>query len=189
MTRTVDTPSPSRKPSATKPVLGAYNAAPATFPIKANPPVNPVLEFWFEADGGIYGFSKNLPVLAVTAPPGTTGPTFLPNSPGFIGLVTTSTVTNPLISGNPALLGGGGNFRMGYWLDPARTMAVDGSAFFVKGSSSFDFAQTTVVTRTFDQYDAGYVRWPARRRHDDDIDQCAISDQLYGADLNYPHES
>jgi hypothetical protein len=181
--KAVDATLPSGKPSAIKPVLGAaYNAAPATLPIKANPPIESGPRFWLEADGGIYGFSKNLPVLAVTAAP-STGPTPIPTAPGFIGLVTTTTVTDPLISGTPATFGGGGNFRMGYWLDPARTMAIDGSAFFVQGNSSFGLS-TTNITRTF----VNTTPDTFVGLHDDATTTTlkgAITDRFYGADLNY----
>jgi hypothetical protein len=39
---------------------------------------------------------------------------------------------------------------MGYWLDPARTIAIEGSAFFVQGNSgSISQAPTTARTSTF----------------------------------------
>lgn len=178
---------PSRKPSAIKPVLNTAYATPAPLPIKGEPPVKSNPRFWFEAEGGIYGFSRNLPVLAGTAAPLTTGPTHLPSSPGFIGLFTTSTVTNPLVTGTPVRSGGGGSFRMGYWLDPAQTMAVDGSIFFVQGDSSFGLSQTptSVITTTsinttpavfVHLYDDVTTTW---------LTKGAISDQLYGADLNF----
>ena len=184
--RATNTAAPSHKPSAIKPVLdAAYNAAPATLPLKAKPPVKSGPRFWLEVDGGIYGFSKNLPVLAATAPPATTAPTPVPTAPGFIGLVTTSTVTNPLINGDPALSGGGGKFRMGYWLDPERTMAVDGSVFFVQGNSKFDLSPTTVTTRnSINTTPDTFVGL-----HDDatttTLTNGAIREQLYGADLNF----
>jgi hypothetical protein len=126
----------------------AYNAAPANIPVKALGPIVTGPRYWIEAEGGIYGFSRNLPVIASIAPPATTGPTFIPTSPGFIGLFTTSTVNDPLVTGTPATVGGGGSYRMGYWLDPARTMAVEGSAFFVQGQSKFDLSGTPTIART-----------------------------------------
>ena len=164
----------------------AFNAAPAKFPVKAVGPVISGPRFWFEAEGGIYGFSKNLPVISATAPPASTGPTPVPTAPGFIGLVTISTVTNPLATGAAADVGGGGSFRMGYWLNAERTMAVEGSAFFVQGQSRFDLsgAPTTVKTSTFinttpDTFVGLF----------DDTTTTTLAggirDQLYGADANF----
>jgi hypothetical protein len=76
--------------------------------------------FWYDAEGGVYGFSRNLPTIASITPPATTGPTFVPTAPGFIGLFTMSTVTNPLVTGATPDFGAGGSYRMGYWLDPGR---------------------------------------------------------------------
>jgi len=70
------------------------------------------------------------------------------NTAGFIGLTTISTVVNPLITAAPPVFGGGGNLRVGYWLDPARTTAVDGSAFFVQGRSGAISPAPTTATRT-----------------------------------------
>src|SRR5690349_17511427 len=98
--RAANAAGPADKPATVKPNPGAaYNAAPATLPVKALAPVAPGRRYWIEAEGGIYGFSKNLPVIAATAPPASTGPTPIPTSPGFIGLTTISTVSNPLITG------------------------------------------------------------------------------------------
>jgi hypothetical protein len=111
-------PAPSRKTAAVASVpSAAFNAAPAkAIPVKAVGSVEPGPRYWIEAEGGIYGFSKNHPVLAATEPPATSGPTFVPTSPGFIGLFSTSTVTNPLATGTTPDFGGGGSYRMGYWL-------------------------------------------------------------------------
>ena len=96
------------------------SAAPNLMPVKARAlsPVSSGPRFWLEAEGGIYGFSKNSPVIAATAPPASTGPTFVPTSPGFIGLTSISTVTNPLASAAPADIGGGGSYRMGLLAGP-----------------------------------------------------------------------
>ncbi len=75
---------------------------------------------------------------------------------------------------------------MGYWLDPGRTMAVEGSVFFVQGKSRFDLsgAPTTVKTSTFinttpDVFVGLF----------DDTTTTAltgtITDRLYGADANF----
>jgi hypothetical protein len=164
----------------------AYSAMPAKIPVKALSPVISGPRFWIEAEGGIYGFSKNMPVIAATAPPASTGPTLIPTAPGFIGLTTISTVTNPLLIGTPPEVGGGGSYRMGYWLNAERTVAVEGSAFFVQGRSSFDLSgtPTTVKTRTFvnttpDTFVGLF----------DDTTTTSLSggmrDTLYGADANF----
>jgi hypothetical protein len=175
------------KTAAANPVpSAAFSAMPAKIPVKALSPVISGPRYWIEAEGGIYGFSKNLPVIAATAPPASTGPTFIPTAPGFIGLVTISTVANPLATGTPAASGGGGSYRMGYWLDPARTMAVEGSAFFVQGQSRFDLsgAPTTVKTSTF----VNTTPDTFVGLFDDNTTTTlsgGIRDQLYGADANF----
>ncbi|HLG85151.1 MAG TPA: BBP7 family outer membrane beta-barrel protein [Bradyrhizobium sp.] len=155
--------------------------------VKALSPAKPAPRFWLEAEGGIYGFSKNLPVIAATAPPASTGPTFVPTAPGFIGLVSTSTVTNPLATGGPADGGGGGSYRMGYWLDPERTMAVEGSVFYVRGNSAFNLsgAPTTVKTSTFVNTTPDVFVGLFDDTTTTTLSNAGISDQLYGADANF----
>jgi hypothetical protein len=177
---------PTGKPAVASPARSAILATVPEKPIvKALSPPQPGPRFWLEVEGGIYGFSRNQPVIAATAPPASTGPTFVPTAPGFIGLVTTSTVTNPLATGASTDFGGAGSYRMGYWLNPERTVAVEGSAFFVQGSSRFDTSAspTTVRTTNFinttpDVFVSLY----------DDVTTTtmsgAIRDQLYGADAN-----
>ena len=150
---------------------------------KADVP-SPGPRYWVEVDGGPYGFSKNLPVLAATAPPASTGPTFVPTAPGFIGLVSISTVANPLATGNSPGLGGGGSFRMGYWLDPQQTRAIEGSTFYVRGDSNFSPLTTTVRTTTSinttpDVFVGLFNDTTATALNG------AMTDQFYGADLNY----
>jgi hypothetical protein len=179
---------PSGKTAAVNSVEGAAsNAIPVKTPAKALSPVNSAPRYWIEAEGGIYGFSKNLPVLAATAPPGSTGPTLVPTSPGFIGLVTISTIINPLTTGEPADFGGGGSYRMGYWLDPERTMAVEGSVFFVQGKSKFDLsgAPTTVKTSTSINTTPDVFVGLFDDTTTTTVTNAAISDQLYGADANF----
>jgi hypothetical protein len=177
----------ARGPSAptvpAKPVQDATST-----PILTKAPFSPANvgpRFWVETEGAIYGFSKNLPVLASVVPPANTAAP-IPTAPGFIGLVTTSSTTNPLVTGAPAEFGGGGSYRMGYWLDQERTKAVEGSFFFVQGSSRFDLGgnPTTVTTRTSvnttpDVFVALF----------DDTTTTTVSgqirDQLYGADANF----
>jgi Putative beta barrel porin-7 (BBP7) len=184
--RTANAAAPSGKSAAANHAQGAVpNVVPERPLVKALSPVNSGPRFWFEAEGGVYGFSKNLPVLAVTAPSGT-GLTPIPTAPAFIGLISLSTVTNPLTTGAPADFGGGGSYRMGYWLDPGRTMAVEGSAFFVQGSSRFDLSQapTTVKTSTF----VNTTPDTFVGLFDDTTTTTlagAIRDQLYGADANF----
>jgi hypothetical protein len=162
----------------------ALAAAPIVKAPVLKAPVKPGPRFWIEADGGIYDFSKNLPIIAATQAPGTTsGP--IPTSPGFIGFFNMQTVPNPLITGSPAGFGEGGNYRMGYWLDPARTMAVEGSAFYVRGQSNFAVAPNFVTTSHF------VNTTPAVFVHlfDDTtistLTSAAITDQFYGADANF----
>ena len=182
--RAANAAAPSGKTAAVNPIA-ASNAIPAKTPVKALGPVNSGPRYWVEAEGGIYGFSKNLPVLAATAPPGTTGPTFVPTAPGFIGLVSISTVTNPLTTGASADFGGGGSYRMGYWLDPERTMAVEGSAFFVKGKSGFGLLPTTVKTSTFINTTPDVFVGLFDDTTTTTLTNGAIRDQLYGADGNF----
>lgn len=171
--------------AAVNPLGGAaLNVVAAKIPTKALSPVNSGPRFWVEAEGGIYGFSKNLPIIAATAPPASTGPTFVPTSPGFIGLVSISTVTNPLATGGPADFGGGGSYKMGYWLDPERTMAVDGSLFYMRGSSSFNLAPTIVKTSNFinttpDVFVGLFDDTTTT------LTTGGMTDQLYGGDANF----
>ncbi len=177
----------SAKIPAATPAQGAVSGPVLErYPVKALSPVNSGPRFWFEAEGGVYGFSKNMPVIAATTSPGTVGPTPIPTAPGFIGLVSISSVTNPLAVGAPADVGGGGSYRMGYWLDPGRTMAVEGSAFYVQGRSGFDLSQspTTVRTSNF------VITTPDTfvGLFDDATTTTAsgaIRDQLYGGDVNF----
>jgi Putative beta barrel porin-7 (BBP7) len=164
----------------------APNAILAKSSTKLLTPVESGPRWWIQADGGIYGFSKNSPIIAATAPPGSTGPIHLATAPGFVGLFTTSTVINPLAVGVPATFGAGGSYRMGYWLDPARTMAIDGSAFFVQGYSKFDLTSvpTTVRTSTSinttpDVFVGLFTDTTTTALNG------AISDQFFGADVNF----
>jgi hypothetical protein len=177
---------PASKSAAVTPVEGAAasNAMAAKPVVKALGPVNSGPRFWIEAEGGIYGFSKNLPTLAATAPPATTGPTFVPTSPGFIGLVSISSVTNPLTIGDSPGLGGGGSYRMGYWLDPERTKAIEGSVFYVRGASKFSTAPTTVTTTTLINTTPDVFVGLFNDTTTTALNG-VISDQLYGADANY----
>src|SRR3954471_20525430 len=67
-------------------------------PVKALVPATAGPRFWFEADGGIYSFSKNQPILATTTATNT-GNAPIPTAPAFIGLVSFGNVTNPLVTG------------------------------------------------------------------------------------------
>jgi hypothetical protein len=153
-------PAPSRKSAAAH----LFDAAPSNA-ILARPsarfltPIESGPRWWIQADGGMYGFSKNTPLIAAIAPPPSTGPIKVPTSPGFIGLTTVSTVTNPTPTAAPAIFGGGGNFRMGYWLDQQRTMAIDGSVFYMQGRSGLNSGAPTIVkTTTAIKYDARCFR-------------------------------
>jgi Putative beta barrel porin-7 (BBP7) len=173
------------------PIEGAAsNAIPATpsakmlIRFKAPIPETSGPRFWYEAEAGVYGFSRNLPTIASITPPATTGPTFVPTSPGFIGLFSMSTVTNPLVTGATPDFGAGGSYRMGYWLDPGRTMAIDGGLFYVQGYSKFALSPTSVTTNTLinttpDVFVGLFNDTTAT------TGSGAILDQLYGADVNF----
>jgi len=175
------------KPAAANPARGAVvlNTVPDKPLVKALSPVQPGPRFWLEVEGGIYGFSRNQPVVAATAPPASTGPIPVPTAPGFIGLTSISTVTNPLATGAPADFGGAGSYRMGYWLNPERTVAVEGSAFFVQGSSRFDLSGSPTTVRTTNFINTTPDVFVGL--YDDATTTTvsgAIRDQLYGADVN-----
>lgn len=183
--KAANVPAPSGKTADAKPTQSAvFNP----MPLKAKADVPSLApRFWVEAEGGIYGFSKNLSVLTATAPPAATGPTFVPTAPGFIGVVSISTVTNPLSIADPPGLGGGGSYRVGYWLDPERTIAVDGSIFYVQGSSKFDLsgAPTSVKTSNFINTTPDVFVGVSDDTTTTTLSNGAISDQLYGADVNF----
>ena len=131
-------------------------------------------------------FPKTSPLIAAIAPPASTGPTKVPTAPGFIGLTTISTVANPTPTAASAVFGGGGNLRVGYWLDPARTMAIDGSAFFVQGSSGLiSPAPTTVKTTTAINTTPDVFVSLFDDTTFTTVSDATISDQLYGADVNF----
>jgi hypothetical protein len=179
-------PAPSRK-SAT---VNLFDAAPTAILTKPGArvltPVDSGPRWWIQADGGIYGFSKNSPIIATTEPPASTGPTHIPTSPGFIGLTTISTVVNPIATAAPPVFGGGGNLRMGYWLDPARTIAIEGSAFFVQGNSgSISQAPTTARTSTFVNTTSDVFVGLFDDTTTTSVTNAVISDQFYGADANF----
>ena len=185
--RVAKAPAASGRTATAPPTQGpVFNATPApTLPVKALVPVVSGPRYWVEAEGGIYGFGKNLPIVAATTPPASTGPTFVPTSPGFIGLVSISTVTpTALTTGDPASLGGGGSYRMGYWLDPARTMAIDGSVFYVQGRSRLDPLTSTVVTNTFINTTPDVFVGLFNDATTTRLSETAITDKLYGADTN-----
>jgi hypothetical protein len=121
----------------------------ADLPVKA--PFVPVdtKRFYFDAEARIWSFSKSPtpPFLAggttTAVGPSFTGPTFVSTAPGFIGLLTaTGTLTNifdqqfPTDPNTPDIRAGQ-YYRLGYWLDPEHSRAVEaeGFAFFSKSSS------------------------------------------------------
>ncbi len=186
--KAADAAAPGVKPAAVQPARDwlfdtpASRDAMAAAPVRAVTPQEHGPRFWFEADAGAYRFSRIVP-LAMPNVPVTTGPTPVPTSPGFIGLVSMSTVTNPV--GTPAGWGGGGSYRMGYWLDPAQTSSVEAGAFFALGVSRFVPTPTTLTTSTSINTtpDVFVVLF-------DDTTTAtatngAIWDLLYGADANY----
>jgi Putative beta barrel porin-7 (BBP7) len=174
---------PSPKMAAANPVEAATsNPIPAKPIVKALSPAKS--RYWVEVEGGPYGFSKNLPILAATASPALTGPTPVPTSPGFIGLVSISTVANSLATGDSPDLGGGGSFRMGYWLDPQQTRAIEGSAFYVRANSSFSPLLTTVRTSTLINTTPDVLVGLFNDTTATALNG-AMTDQFYGADVNY----
>ncbi len=176
---------PSAKTAAVNPIENAASdATPAKPVVKALGPAKSGPRYWVEVEGGPYGFSRNLPVLAATAPPASTGPTFVPTSPGFIGLVSISTVANPLATGDTPDLGAGVSFRMGYWLDPQQTRAIEGSAFYVRGESSFSPLLTTVRTTTLINTTPDVLVGLFNDTTATALNG-AMTDQFYGADVNY----
>ena len=175
---------PRQKAAVLRPIDGTVpNTIPAQPIVKAPGPAPSGPRYWVEVEGGPYGFSKNLPILTASAGPAPTGPTFVPTSPGFIGLVTTSSVSNPLVTGDSPGIGGGANFRMGYWLDPQQTSAIEGSAFYMRGTSRISAAQTTVTTTAINTTPDVFVN--LFNDTTTSVYNGAIADQFYGADVNY----
>jgi hypothetical protein len=159
----------------------ASNAIPAKPIVKASPPVKSAPRFWFEADAGFYGSLRNVPGEAPTGSPIITAP--IPSSPGFVGLYSQSAVINPTqdLTPTPISLGGGVNYQWGYWLNPQRTMAVEGSAFFGlshANSSSGQAVTTNFVNTTTDVFVGLY-------NDNTTVATGGIWDLFYGADANY----
>jgi hypothetical protein len=169
----------SVKPADVNPVWDtASNAKPARAIAKASPPVMSVPRFWVEADAGFYGFLRNVPGAAPTSSP-FSGPTHIPTSPGFVGLYSISTVTNP--RPDPMSLAGGVNYEWGYWLNPQRTTAIEGSAFlglgYARGSSGQ--ANTTTFINTTPDVFVGLF-------NDNTTGNTGGTwDLFYGTDVNY----
>jgi hypothetical protein len=156
----------------------ASNAKPAKATAKALPPATSAPRSWVAADVGFYGSFRNVPGVTPFAPP-FSGPHHVDTSPGFIGLFSVSTVTNP--HDTPVSLGGGANYAWGYWLDPRRTAAIQGSAFFGLGYANTHSAQADTLTfiNTTPDVFVGLF--------DDNTTVAAggIWDVLYGTDVNY----
>jgi hypothetical protein len=75
---------------------------------------------------------------------------------------------------------------MGYWLDPARTIAIEGSAFFVQGNSgSISQAPTTARTSTFVNTTPDVFVGLFDDTTTTSVTNAVISDQFYGADANF----
>lgn len=75
---------------------------------------------------------------------------------------------------------------MGYWLDPARTIAIEGSAFFVQGNSgSISQAPTTARTSTFVNTTSDVFVGLVDDTTTTSVTNAVISDQFYGADANF----
>jgi hypothetical protein len=169
----------SAKPAAVNPVWDmASTAKPAKAIAKASPPVTSVPRSWVEADVGFYGSFRNIPGNAPTGLP-FLGPIFVPSSPGFIGLFSISTVTNP--RSTPVSFGGGANYAWGYWLNPQRTTAIEGSAFFGLGYANSSAAQadkTTFINTTPDVFVGLF---------DDNttVSTGGVWELFYGTDANY----
>lgn len=74
----------------------------------------------------------------------------------------------------------------GYWLDPARTIAIEGSAFFVQGNSgSISQAPTTARTSTFVNTTSDVFVGLVDDTTTTSVTNAVISDQFYGADANF----
>jgi hypothetical protein len=129
-----------------------------------------------QADGGFYGFFRDVPGLTPTTSPISGAP--IPTSPGFIGLYSISSVLDP--NPTPINFGGGVNYQWGYWLNPQRTMAIEGSAFFGLGyakSSSTQAITTTFVNTTPDVFVGLFT--------DNTTVNTREWDLFYGVDANY----
>ena len=160
-------PAPSRKPAT----VNLFDAAPSNA-ILTKPgarvltPVETGPRWWIQADGGIYGFSKNSPIIAAIEPPASTGPTKVPTSPGFIGLTTISTVVNPTRHRRPASFRRRREPAGGLLAGPG---ADDGHRWqCLLRAGQFRFDLSGADDRQDDhlhEYDARCVRWPVRRHH------------------------
>jgi hypothetical protein len=169
---------PPAKPAAVNPIWDtASNAKPAQAIAKA-PSGTSVPRSWVEADIGFYASFRNVPGKTPYAPP-FSGPNFVPTSPGFIGLFSISTVTNP--HETPVNFGGGVNYAWGYWLNPQQTTAIQGSAFFGLGYANSHSAQADTATFINTTPDV-FVQL-----FDDNTKVAAggIWDVFYGTDVNY----
>jgi hypothetical protein len=92
----------------------------------------------------------------------------------------------PAHNRRPGGFGGGGNLRAGYWLDSQRTMAIDGSAFFVQGrSGAISPAPTTLTKTTFINTTPDVFVGLFNDTVTQTVTGATISDQFYGGDVNF----
>ena len=181
-------PAPSRK-SATVNLFDARTSnAILTKPgARVLTPVETGPRWWIQADGGIYGFSKNSPLIATIAPPASTGPTKVPTAPGFIGL-------DHDIDGNkPDRHRRLGSFRRrreppgGLLAGPAADDGHRRQCLLRAGQVRFDHCEAPTIVKTttsvnttpdvfVDLFDDTTTT---------SVTNAAISDQLYGADVNF----
>ncbi len=178
--KAANTAARSAKPAAVNPVWGASsNEIPAKPVFKQLPPANSGPRYWFEAEGGFYGSLRNVHAVAPNAPPASSSP--IPTSPGFIGLFTMSTAS-PASNGAPVSFGGGGTYGWGYWLDPQRTTAVEGSVFFGLGLSKPSSGQALTTSNFVNTTPDVFVGL-----FSDNTTTTAggIWDLFYGTDANY----
>ena len=94
--------------------------------------------------------------------------------------------SNPIATAASAVFGGGGNLRVGLLAGLARTIAIEGSAFYVQGSSgSISEAPTTARTSTFVNTTPDVFVGLFDDTTTTSVTNAVISDQFYGADANF----
>lgn len=161
---------PGVDPASVEPSSGVF------LPVKAGGP-----RYWFQADAGVYGFSRNVPVVA-NMPPAPTA-VAVPTSPGFIGLDTISSITNSSPTGAPINPAGGANYGWGYWLNPQQTAAIEVNAFFALGYAKASPMGTLTTNNYINTTPDVFVGLSTDTTST--VASGGIWDLLYGADVNY----
>jgi Putative beta barrel porin-7 (BBP7) len=147
-------------------------------PVKVLTPVDTGPRNWFEAEAGFYAFFRNVTIVPATAPPSSLIKE--PTSPGFAGLLSTSSAITP--NTTPIGYGGGVNFAWGHWLNPQQTTAIDGSFFFGMGYEKAPLRPTNTTTDYIGTTPAVFVHTFTDTTT---IANSGIWDAVYGADVNY----